>query len=200
MTGTRFKQSARADFEKRAPDYAMTVELDQGVHRHLKFRIDGSMVFGFDVVTWPGHLAISGDMGDYVFRRLHDMFEFFRGEPGKVNASYWAEKIQATAKHGGHEEYSPDRFREEIMDWLTDQDESPDVDPDLLEAVESEVLTHADDCELIAIRAAMDFTHDGKHVFQDFYEVSCREYTYHYLWCLHAIVWAISQYDKRGDS
>lgn len=196
MTARRHEQAARADFEKRAPEYTMTVGIDERTHRHLKFSINNSAVFGFNIITWPGHLAISGDMGCFVFSRLTDMFEFFRGKPGEINPAYWAEKIQATAKHEGHEEYSAARFREEIMYWLTDQDENPDVDPDLLEAVEDVVLIYEDEGESQAIRAAMEFTHDGKHVFQDFYEVSCREYTYHYLWCLHAIVWAISQYDE----
>jgi hypothetical protein len=45
---------------------------------------------GFDVVTWPGHLSISGDMGCFVFTRVDDMFTFFRGHEDAPNLGYSA--------------------------------------------------------------------------------------------------------------
>lgn len=189
---TSIHQYFAAAFEEKRRLYELTVELDQGVHRHLKFRIDGRCTYGFDVITWPGHLAISGDMGCYVFARLHDMFEFFRDAP-RINDGYWAEKLQAADKIRGYEEFSPELFRQRIMDWLAD--EGP-IDQDLLDEVEDLVLSRADDGEDEAMRAAYGFEHNGRAVFQDFFEVRCREYTFSYLWCLHAIVWAISQYDS----
>lgn len=65
-------------------DHKMTVVMDNGVYRHLRFaNSDSKLAFNqwFDIVTWPGFLAYSGDMGCFVFSRLKDMFEFFRARP-----------------------------------------------------------------------------------------------------------------------
>ena len=51
-----------------------------GVNRHIRFKRPGSMSYYFDLITWPGHLCYTGDMGTYVFRRMDDMFEFFRDD------------------------------------------------------------------------------------------------------------------------
>ena len=41
----------------------------------------------------------------------------------------------------------------------------------------------------------------GNLEFYDFWETDLEEYTFRYLWCLYAIVWGITQYDKQkgGD-
>lgn len=51
---------------------------DDGVHRHIRFKRPGTYCMQFDLITWPGYLCYTGDMGTYVFNRLEDMFEFFR--------------------------------------------------------------------------------------------------------------------------
>ena len=194
MSKSSYEEQARQDFGKRADYYEMELVLNEPAHRHLKFRIGTSMIYGFDIVTWPGHLAITGDMGCFVFSRLDDMFEFFRG--GRVNPDYWAEKIKAECfMQGGFEAYSPEEFRERVLDWFDDES----LDSDLREELEIEVLSRADDGEQSAIDAAINFEWKGSFPMQDFCEVNVRRYTYHYLWCLHAIVWAISQYDKLHD-
>lgn len=39
--------------------HTLTIALDSGVHRHLKFRKPGDSNHWFDIVTWPGSLAIN---------------------------------------------------------------------------------------------------------------------------------------------
>lgn len=193
MTRSTHEQQAREDFLKRAPEYQMTVELDQGIHRHLRFRIGDSMCYGFDIVTWPGYLSISGDMGCFVFCRLRDMFEFFRGgECGRINPGYWSEKLQACDGQGGYDEFSADLFEANIREELAEIEASDE----LIDAVEDDVLRYSHDGEAAAIHAAMSFEHDGRAIFPDFWETSNREYTFRFLWCCHAIVWAIRQYDE----
>lgn len=51
---------------------------EDGIYRHIRFRQPGTMCMHFDLITWPGYLCYTGDMGTYVFTRLADMFEFFR--------------------------------------------------------------------------------------------------------------------------
>lgn len=78
--------------------HQLTVLRDDGLYRHLRFSKPGSNDMRFDVVTWPGFLAYSGDMGCFVFERLDDMLAFFRRPytgPGlTINERYWAEKCQ----------------------------------------------------------------------------------------------------------
>ena len=172
-------------FAKDVALHGMAVVLDKEENRHLTFRRPGTNNMYFNITTWPGHLCISGDMGCYVFARLRDMFEFFRGD--EINPGYWEEKIQATERHGGSKEYDPEKLRayveEEIKDW-----------PESVQrAARDEVLYYADD-EHKAREALRDFAEDH-HMFDDPWEADFTEYTYRYIWCCRAIVWAIGWYD-----
>ena len=47
---------------------------------------------------------VGGDIGDFVFRRLNDMFEFFRDDDAgklRINPGYWAEKCTAADTRRG---------------------------------------------------------------------------------------------------
>jgi hypothetical protein len=173
----------------------MTVEHDQGVYRHLQFRGEGRQDW-FDIITAPEILTINGDYGTYTFSRNHDMFGFFRqpdGEPITVNTDYWKEKCIAW----GHEqvekhthaafwgpvvyEFRQREYRGEEM-WR--------LWYELREAIE-----HSEDDEWGAVESLRNLDApywdwcDGG---------SMKEYSYHYLWCLWAIVWGIRHYDYKG--
>lgn len=172
-------------------NHKMEVLLDNGLYRHLKFTRGGSSVYRFDLITWPGHLCVCGDMGTFVFMRVDDMFRFFRSDEGKlnINPAYWAEKCQAGKD--ALEEYRPEIFKQRIEEWMDDAEFSREA----REAVADEVLSYADDGEHEAIRAALDFEMEGQQGFPDFYECRLRDWTFHYLWICYAIVWGIQQYD-----
>lgn len=65
-------------FTRDIAKHEIEVIRDDGVDRHLRFRRPGTMSMHFDILTWPGYLCYTGDMGSYVFRRTEDMLEFFR--------------------------------------------------------------------------------------------------------------------------
>lgn len=85
-------------------DHKVTIEQDDGIFRSILFKRPGTGFYHFRIVTWPGHLAISGDIGNYVFAREHDMFGWFADDkdwaamPMSINPKYWGEKVQATYK------------------------------------------------------------------------------------------------------
>jgi hypothetical protein len=191
------KQPTEQSFLKDVSEHRMTILRDDGIYRHVRFQKPNTGVMSFDLLTWPGWLCYSGDMGTYVFRRLEDMFEFFRtdrrndGRALYINLGYWAEKIEAEDRHGRITEYSADKFRAQVNEWLNESEASDD----LRQAVDEGVLLYADDGEQDALRAATDFEYGGKNVFQDFWEVGLREYTHHFVWCCYAIAWGINQYD-----
>lgn len=175
------------EFEKDTAEHKMTVENDNGVHRSLHFGKPGTMVYYFRINTWPGHLCISGDMGTYVFSRLEDMFEFFRGEG--INPQYWSEKIQAESIFGrGVMEYKPDTLKATLKDWLKGRDDADKI----LEEVEPYLDDHYSADE--AIRAIYNCKDMGDFI-TDIGPNCYKDYTSHYLWCCKAIVWAIGVYD-----
>ncbi len=191
-----------ARFADDTKDHVMKVELDQGVHRCIYFGKPGTGSYSFRIVTWPGHLGYSGDMGDFMFSRLTDMFRFFRGH--KVNPSYWAEKCVAQDRSDGVKKFSPTEFIRAVESEIKAQwDSGEDAPPDLVEALMVEAKAVADDGEYAATAWAMGWEyaweHDGKKgTFQmsDFYEHNCKTYTHRFLWCLHALVWGIAKYDE----
>lgn len=167
-------------FRRDTADHVMTVMLDRGTHRNLRFGRLGDVTYHFTLTTWPGYLCVSGDMGTYVFARLQDMFCFFRGD--RINPSYWAEKCVAVDRTIGITEHSEDAAREFVQEWLAE-----DASHAAEFACEFEDVDFEDPQ---AVRDALE-----EHGFSDAWELDWDEPTLHFLWCLHAIVWGIQQYD-----
>lgn len=190
-------------FLKDVSKHVMTVLRDDGVHRHLRFKIPDSGNMYFDIVTYPHFLVYSGDMGCYVFSRLNDMFEFFRCRPERekqnlyINLGYWAEKLEATDKPDGHEQYNSESLTNHVNEWLAEVE----ADAELRERVADEVLSYVDDGEIRARDALTGFQHEDRYPFQDSWECNFTEYTYRFVWCCYALAWAIRTYDQaRAES
>lgn len=178
-------------FLRDVKDHKLTVLKDDGLYRHLRFAKPDTRCMSFDLVTWPGYLCYCGDMGDYTFARLDDMFQFFRSKSGElqINEHYWAEKCEARDRDG-IEEFSPELFEQAILDEMKDCEFPEDV----IEAVRSDVIAFRHDGEEVAVRRALEFDYNG-YSFPDFYENRLRDYTYRFIFCCYAIAWGIQQYD-----
>lgn len=192
------EQGVAERFSGDVKEHQMTVLREDGLYRHLRFSRPRDSVARFDIITWPGYLAFVGDMGDYVFARLPDMLKFFRGS--RPNLSYWAEKVQAADKNSGVKEFSEDRFREVLREsfdtFCESRVESDEVKAGLWDEVESTVLFALDcDGKDAAFTAARDLMHEGRYVFPDFWDNDFNEYTYRFVWCCHALQWAVRMYD-----
>lgn len=189
----------KEEFLNTITEHVMTVHLDVGVVRTILFQKPGTINRQFALTTWPGHLCISGDMGTYVFRRLADMFEFFRAdtiadkEGPCINLSYWAEKLVAVDKNSRAKEYSYDTFKQVIQERV---DEAETTKPQR-DAV-ADLLERLIDADMDTVhREVADFE---EFEFYDFWEHDLTEYTYHFIWCCYAIAWGIEHYDKsRAD-
>ena len=199
-TGKTMKTKDR--FLKDVASHSMVILRDDGVYRHLRFSNDGSSIYRFDLITWPGYLAYVGDMGDYVFKRVEDMFRFFRRHPDdselKINLGYWSEKVQACCRDGIRE-YSDEKFSECINDLLKDYLESANLDDAEIDELKERVAEEVD-CnpgnEQDARDAAINFEFNDEEIFaSDFYEHDLSDYTYRFEWCCWAIVWGIQMYD-----
>ncbi|MBJ6986901.1 hypothetical protein [Devosia sp. MC521] len=192
----RTRTPSESQFLRETKDHELIVLADDGQNRHLTFKQPSTSNRYFNITTWPGYLCISGDMGCYVFSRLADMFEFFRGEG--INLSYWAEKLQAHDRGGGHREFSEELFRHHIVSdfraaYPQGKERRLEHWAELREMLEWETPYSTES----AITAAMTWRDAaGEQPFSDFYEHRLEDYTHHFVWCCHAIRWAVEQYDE----
>jgi hypothetical protein len=189
--------------------HKIKIIFEHGIHRHIKFETPGTSSYRFDIITWPGHLCFSGDMGTYVFSRTQDMFEFFRknekDDPYKINFIYWAEKTLSSDVDFGITEFTDKAFNDVVKNvffsWLKENRASTDKNERkiLWEEIKQDIL-HAEWLDIHEkILAANDFSFQFKNgdffEFVDFLETDCEEHTFHFKWVCYALQWAIDQYD-----
>jgi len=215
-------------FLKDVESHVMEIIKEDGLHRHVRFRKPGTMCMHFDLVTWPGYLCYTGDMGTYVFQRLDDMFEFFRTDReyaqryGKllvINKGYWAQKLQAVdgnSQRSGATEFDSDKFKKVISEYRTNWIRSAKEDGslnaeerrELWEEVEDRVLRCVDDGGERAQIAAYDFSWSPglpgsgrpRWQFDDLFEHSFTKYTGRFIWCCYALAWGIQKYDEHKEA
>jgi len=70
-------QCKRERFLKDIKKHELKIIRDDGVYRHIRLKNPDSYAYNFDLITWPGYLCVTGDMGDWIFSRIEDMFNFF---------------------------------------------------------------------------------------------------------------------------
>lgn len=188
-------------FAEETAEHVMEVCSDNGVYRHIRFQEPGTVMYHFDLVTWPGHLVIAGDCGDFMFTRIRDMFDFFDGPA--INPHYWAEKLRpSSAIRGMSTRYSYDVLKQYVLEWYVSvsaqfelgRDDSVKLRQSLQELIldDPACLTsehHAHQC-------LRDFVWRGNTI-ADTFEWELREYDSQFLWCCHAIVWGIKTYKDR---
>lgn len=219
---------ARRMFQIDTEGMALEVVLDQGVHRHLRFRAHGRSLYWFDIHTSPGLLVFHGDAGNWMFSRVEDMLTFFRGGP--VNPGYWGEKVVARDRHGDPQTYDRllllSSLKQHAIQYATDTWERPDddwADPETDDWQERragfyravvEELVSTDELAwdrggepatgLLMNWQYEERTKDSRGLtqfrrhtpFSEAWDWGPHTGSDHlFLWCLHAIVWGIEQYD-----
>ena len=55
---------AHEGFLKATSAHELTVIRDDGIYRHLRVGKPDTGMWHWQIVTWPGHLAITGDVGE----------------------------------------------------------------------------------------------------------------------------------------
>lgn len=162
--------------------HQLTILLDQGDHKHLRAHaVDEDTghprhLYSVDLVTWPGRVAIAGDMDGFTFKA--DLPTLRAATQNGINWGYLAEKVDA-----GRENitgFSQEAFQREIRDQI-DQATVDGTAPRGLEAEVNEWFLNGDYAEQFhteeaALFAARDFEHDGFH-FSDLAEWDLTAYT-----------------------
>jgi hypothetical protein len=196
------KQPTKERFLEDIKDHKMTIIHDDGIYRHLIFS-KGSFDMRYEIITFPGGLLMTGDMGTWEFERTEDMFNFFRHPKGnlEINTGYWAEKCQAESVHGGIREFDPDGFRECVRNYWeecfyknTESEKAKEVWND----IENQILS-AEDSEWDLVSSLNNF-YRKDFDFSDFWESTVTIKTYHYVWACYATAWAVIQYDRKKEN
>lgn len=178
--------------------HKINVLMDNGVYRHIRFKAPDTGNQYFDLITYPEFLVYSGDMGCFVFTRLHDMFNFFRGDG--INPGYWHEKLEAHDRMDGSEEFDVDTFHSIVRESANQQIDDMGIDVEKADEIREELedAIGGVENEYEARKVASDFDMHGVN-FPDFWEYSLERFTYRYLWACHAIQWGIGQYDASRE-
>ena len=186
-------EDMKARFLDDVKEHEMTILKDDGVYRHVRYKRPGSGAFWFDIVTWPGYLAISGDMGEYIFSRIEDMFNFFETPNGElgINCGYWCEKIKSISRFGSNDGKLNEFYAQGTWESIEETAEEVIEDKDELAQFKSDLLNCDTDQEAINTMEHHDF--DAS------YEYLCYEPTFHTEWILYAICWGIMEYEKEKN-
>lgn len=200
---SRTRDHAATMFATDTADHRLTILHDEGIYRHLLCKTPGTSMYWFTITTTPQTLIIDGDMGTYVFRREHDMFTWFRG----FSPDYWAQKLEAVDKNGGVKEHDEDLFREWVVQdfWERRDQYEPEDARRIWDGIKGHLLSRYTDrgsreacIDLLndfaprsaADGAPIDFT------YEDAWDHDWTDYSIHYLFSCHAILWAINEYRK----
>lgn len=204
---------AREHFTASVGDHQMTVLLDtlddHTPYRHVRFAAPDTAIWSWNLVTWPGHLSISGDIGGFTFRRLHDMFAFFRGGRD-INPQYWGEKTVAGPPRTeyGRSRFSDERYVESVRDhlsWAEDDYTSAEF-AQLKAAAHAELLDELPTCYEEAYERLdsfswtpapirpEDLTNSRPFHFSDVWEWNLGGYDHHFLISCYAIQWGVNKY------
>lgn len=162
-----------------------------GLYRHYRCQKPGTWNMGFDIVTWPGSLCYTGDMGDYLFQRTDDMIAFMRRSC--MSYSYAAEKC--VAHDGRLEEFREERMEEILSERLKESADDGGTfrvmrqgsyrDESVADAIEKIRQQYSEyNLPYDATKAMYESgLWDGCDM------PSCEVYTFHFLWALHALKW-----------
>ncbi len=207
-----------ARFARETAGHKMTVLHEDGLYRHLVFTDPKNSFYWFELITTPGQLVFSGDGESFVFRRLTDMFKFFRSGLRRngsieINPQYWSEKLTSDRDSVmGYQEdlfvkvlweqanylieceyvkpAQVDRFRQAIKDDIVEGGLHSTADEAYRTVEEFEFYNDAS--------KEFDYRHEADVRFEEAWEWfnATKDYDWWFLWACHAIVTGIARYDR----
>lgn len=167
-------------------EHELNILHSDDLYRHLRFQRPGTSIWHWDLITWPGSLAICGDVGQgYIFTRERDMLTFFDyGQPdGHINAGYWAEKLNRGSR--SVRAFSDEKFRA----WLDGRQMGPNTIFD-----ERDDMTENLDWSVGSMDTAVSLLHDADIAWDADDPETWQDYEYHFILALHAILWGAKKY------
>lgn len=203
-----FMQEVAADFTAETKDHQLTVLHDDGLYRHLRIAAPFTGIWSWELVTWPGHLAITGDIGSgYTFHADEDMVPWFLASR-TINPRYWAEKLPERQRRVVFE-FDPELLRQaalkEIAEWrLADSDRDAAIAQlntaweDVWAEDENEYRGVIDRYVLEATTTTGDVLGGSEFRFPDAAEMDGEEFSRSYLLACNAIHFGLRLYAAKG--
>lgn len=185
--------------------HELTINLDHELYRDLTIKNPETNNRMYHVTTRPYYITIYGDMGTFTFSRTKDMFAFFRNDDLSIKPSYYHEKMQSEDKLTKSLEFSCDQIIEQLNDYLEnfkerclDEGEDESCYESAEQAVERFIkYTERSENEYVYEINNWNPESSGNMDLDDFWDgFSGMIYSYHYIWCLYAITYAIKLYDE----
>lgn len=134
-------------FARDVAGHQMAILHEDGLYRHVRFARPNTGMYHFDLITWPGYLTICGDLESYTFRRLDDMFEFFRTKSGwnhdTINPHYWSEKL-ANGGRDSVRKYDEEIFIQRVKEYVAEAIRYGNAPRGLAKAVREQILEEED--------------------------------------------------------
>lgn len=190
------RSEVKAFFINDMKNHKMEILKDDGFYRHLKFKEQGTINHMFEIVTWPGNLCITGDMGCYTFERLTDMFVFFRRDDMSIKDCYWSEKLCDPKPN--HKSFCHDLLHDALLSSVEGNEWPDDAAKAAKEMIEG--ISQNDEAHHYVSSFSFDSDDGETYTFLDSWEMNFQDYSYHFRWLLFAIVYGISQYDAEKNT
>lgn len=147
------KRVSDIDFSK----HVLTVKQSEGLLVH-KFGVPGSSYYMVKFINTEGILAVTGDLGNWIFCR-----EFHPSEEGAVSDGYWCEKLRISSKQ---EPYKWDATATEakIDRILAEEEDLTKEEVEYLKELRQYTNEHELDYTHFAYRQYVGRFDDGEHV------------------------------------
>lgn len=198
------KHPTKETFLNDVKNHKMHILQDNGVCRHVRFENPADSNQWFELHTGPGYLYYRGDMGNYAFERIADMFLFFSVNDLKIKPDYWGEKLVSISRFGRYKEFDKGLLEQALQPYvdtflqsLVAEGDKTDFLSDVEGILSSDYQTEVEADERISRYSFID-NHLNLECcpFQDFYfwDYDFQDYTYHFIWACYAIAWGVQQY------
>lgn len=193
-----------ARFARETAHHEMTVKLDQGIYRHLRFEAPDGSGYRFDLHTSPNRLMFHGAVGTYVFSvwPTTDLFKLFTDSSvGELpNFGYWREKLVAWSEPAI--QFSTDVFDKKVARELAKAEESfPGATAVWREHTEGLLTEYSTDSAEGAHEALTNFEYlpDGQRGSALRLQYMTRfvfdDYDWRYLWACHGALYGITRWN-----
>jgi hypothetical protein len=170
---------AKARFRADTAEHVLTeVRPSDGVYRHLRFGKPDSGVYGVQIITWPHHLCVVGDMGEWLWRQDRDVLAKFSGD----SPDYWAGKLRASGKDDPAYRYDPEIAKDVLTREVTAWDAARPLVP--YASVLPDLLESADEGEAVLRH---EIANESSGPFTDAWEWDFHGLNPRYLWVCHAV-------------
>lgn len=190
--------TAQRQFEAETREHTMTVLRRDGVSRHLRFARPGLRRWSWDIVTWPGHLAVSGDVGNgwqfaHGDRDVLPLFVPFALR-GRINPDYWAQRVPARLRPDARR-FSPAKFARSVREQIAAHGLTPRQRAELLRALDAAGVFRARDRHTAGSALAGRWAAGGASVeFTGVDDMDVEEWDRQFLLSQFAILFATTRY------